>query len=359
MADIQNQAAWLPYAKATPLQVGPAPKPSPLPTEVVIKVAYTAINLVDYGMQASPNFQLPYPFVLGQDVAGTIVEVGSNVNTLKVGQRVIGYVTHPVSKLEHCLTKSNRHCHGLLSGKAANSGFQLYSACLEILVAAIPDSLPFSSAVVLPLSISTAASSLYVQLQLPLPSFSPRPLGKKILLWGGSSSVGCSTIQLAVASGLEVVTTASEANHALVKSLGAAQVLDYKSPKIIDDLVNILNENDFVVDCISSPETQAQCGEVLSRIGGGKLPVMRFPDGNFPDNVKAVFVNGGDPGLVNLDVGNAIWGEYIPTVLATGQFQVKPDPFIIGGGLEKIQDGIDLLAKGVSAKKIVVEVSED
>lgn len=55
-------------------------------------------------MQASPNFQLPYPFVLGQDVAGTIVEVGSNVSTLKVGQRVIGYVTHPVSKLEHCLT---------------------------------------------------------------------------------------------------------------------------------------------------------------------------------------------------------------------------------------------------------------
>ena len=50
MADIQNQAAWLPYAKATPLQVGPAPKPSPLPTEVVIKVAYTAINPVDYGV---------------------------------------------------------------------------------------------------------------------------------------------------------------------------------------------------------------------------------------------------------------------------------------------------------------------
>lgn len=328
-------------------------------------------------MQASPNFELPYPFILGQDVAGTIVEVGSEVNSLKVGQRAIGYIKHLVSTLEHYLIKFNRHCHSLLNGNTANSGFQLYSTCLEILVAPIPDSLPFSKAVVLPLSISTAASALYVQLQLPLPSFTPHPLGKKVLLWGGSSSVGCSAIQFAVATGLTVVTTASEANHMLLKSLGAAQVLDYKSPTIIDDLVSILNEGDFVVDCISSPETQALCGEILGKIGGGKLAVMRYPQGKFPDNVNAAFgkfkmyshtwwifadvfkVNGGDPGLVNLNVGNAVWGDYIPAALVTGTFQVKPEPFIIHGGLEKVQDGIDLLAKGVSARKVVVEISKE
>lgn len=328
-------------------------------------------------MQASPNFELPYPYILGQDVAGTIVEVGSNVKTLKVGQRVIGYVTRNITTEPLTDQAPNRHCHGLLSGNAANSGFQLYTICLEILVAPIPDSVPFANGVVLPLSISTAASALYVQLQLPLPSFEPRSLGKKVLLWGGSSSVGCSAIQLAVASGLEVVTTASEANHTLLKSLGASQVIDYKSPTIIDDIVDILNEGDFVIDCISSPETQAQCGEILGRIRGGKLPVMRFPERKFPDNVNAVFgkficaynmwrsfaegfkVNGGDPGLVNLDVGSEVWDQYIPTALATGKFQFKPDPFVITGGLASIQDGIDLLAKGVSAKKIVVEISKE
>jgi hypothetical protein len=74
---------------------------------------------------------------------------------------------------------------------------------------------------------------------------------------------------------------------------------------------------------------------------------------------KVFKVNGGDPGLVNLDVGNAVWREYIPAALATGNFQVKPEPFIITGGLEKVQDGIDILAKGVSAKKVVVEISKD
>lgn len=57
--------------------------------------------------------------------------------------------------------------------------------------------------------------------------------------------MGCSAIQFAVATGLTVVTTASEANHTLLKSLGAAQVLDYKGPSIIDDLVSILNEGDL------------------------------------------------------------------------------------------------------------------
>lgn len=50
MAAIQNQAAWLPYAKATPLQGGPAPRPNLLPADLVIKVAYAAIHPVDCGL---------------------------------------------------------------------------------------------------------------------------------------------------------------------------------------------------------------------------------------------------------------------------------------------------------------------
>lgn len=153
------------------------------------------------------------------------------INSLEVGQRVIGQVTHAMSRLEHCLIKFDRHCLSLLTGNTANSGFQLYSTCLEILVAPIPDSPPFSEAVVLPLSVSTAASALYVQLLLP--SFAPPSLGKKFFIWGGSSSVGCSAIQFAVASGLNVVTTASEANHTLLKSLGAAKSLTTRNPILL------------------------------------------------------------------------------------------------------------------------------
>ena len=61
--------------------------------------------------------------------------------------------------------------------------------------------------------------------------------------------------------------------------------------------------------------------------------------------------------MTDLAVGDAVWRKYIPEALAVGKFQAKPDPFVIKGGLEKVQEGINLLRKGVSAQKIVVEIA--
>lgn len=95
----------------------------------------------------------------------------------KVGQRVIG------------------HCDGLLTRKPTNSAFQLYSTCLEILVVEVPDAIPLANAAVLPLATSTAACGIYKHLKLPYPTLDPKPTGRTILIWGGSSSVGSSAIQ--------------------------------------------------------------------------------------------------------------------------------------------------------------------
>ena len=69
-------------------------------------------------------------------------------------------------------------------------------------------------------------------------------------------------------------------------------------------------------------------------------------------------MNGLDPGLVDLDIGDAVWRNYIPAALAAGKFQAKPDPEVLEGGLDKVQDGIDMLRKGVSARKVVIEISK-
>lgn len=96
-------------------------------------------------------------------------------------------------------------------------------------------------------------------------------------------------IQLAVAAGLEVVTTASTANHDLMKSLGASHVFDYHDSDVSEKLFEVLRDGDLVVDAISTKETQTTCGEILGRLGGGTLPVMQPQAGTFPENVKVVF----------------------------------------------------------------------
>lgn len=128
-------------------------------------------------MQDTPYLKMEYPIILGTDVAGTIAQLGSSVTRFKIGQRVIG------------------HCDSLLTGKTTNAGYQLYTTCLEILVSAVPDSLPLANAAVLPLSISTAAAGLCKILKLPFPSLEPKPTGKTVLIWGGSSSSGSASIQ--------------------------------------------------------------------------------------------------------------------------------------------------------------------
>lgn len=157
------------------------------------------------------------------------------------------------------------------------------------MVAAIPDALPLANAAVLPISISTASSALFAQLKAPFPSLNPQPTGKRILLWGGSSSVGVSAIQLGRAAGLEVITTAGSANHDLVKRLGASHIFDHKDPGTVDKICGLLKPGDFVVDCISSEDTQSKCVEILSRIGGGRLPIMLSPSGSVPEEVERVF----------------------------------------------------------------------
>lgn len=130
-----------------------------------------------------------------------------------------------------------------------NGGFQLYPVVVEALVAKLPDSVTFQRGVVLPLAISTACAGLYREdyLNLPLPAIKGhKKTDRSILIWGGASSVGATAIQLAVASGLTVVTTASVGNHELVKSLGAHYVFDYKASAVVGKIVNALRETEFV-----------------------------------------------------------------------------------------------------------------
>lgn len=342
----KNRAAWITEARAKPLKVDEAPEWKAGPGEVVIKNAAIAINPVEWKIQDSGLLPFSYPGILGEDVAGTVEEVGEGVTRFHKGQRVMAY------------------CHSIATKDPANGAFQLYSKVPDILAAPLPDALTFERAAVLPLALSTAAAGLFesTTLGLPLPpaNGAAAPKGDATLVvWGAASSVGTAAVQLARASGLRVVATASARNHELVRSLGAEAVVDYTAPSVVQDVVAAVSGvgGDLVgvFDAVSHGETIETIGKVLDAFGPTKVAMVLFPPGTLPENYKAVHtLSFSIPNPPHDHVGDGIWRKYVPHALAKGLLQAKPDPLVVGSGLESIQGAMDRQKAGVSAQKIVV-----
>ncbi|KAK1811665.1 hypothetical protein LTR12_013966 [Friedmanniomyces endolithicus] len=367
-----NKAAYLVGKRIRPLVVQAAPYTSPGPSEIVVKNQAVAVNPVDWFKQYVGNLLLSwikYPFVLGGDLAGEIVEVGNDVTHFKVGDRVMG---HAAGMDE----KQNRSSEG---------AFQQYTVVRENLAAPIPDALPYKQACVLPLALSTAATGLFQKdyLALEYPTVSSKPTGEALLVWAGSTSVGSNAVQLATAAGYEVFTTASPRNFAYVKRLGASQVFDYRSPTVIRDITLALDRK-FLAGALAIGNNGAEsCIAVLEEAKGRKFVALAsfptpetLPEGSGQNmatlylmlsvvwwqlsiwfksrttGIPTKFIIGDT--LQYNEFSRVVYKDFLPRALAEGTYVVAPPPLLVGHGLEQIQKAFDIQKKGVSAQKVVV-----
>lgn len=336
-----NTAAIL-TGQRRPFELGPVEYISPGENELVIKNHAIAINPVDGAMQRLGNNLFPwmrFPIICGCDVAGEVIEVGPNVTRFKIGDRVCGLAAGvPPPK-----------------GTKLSGAFQTFTLLNEVLVAPIPDNLTYDVAVVLPLGASTAACGLYQKdyLNLAPPSLSPTPTGQTVIIWGGSTSVGSNAIQLAVASGYEVIPTASPKNFDYVKSLGAAQAFDYKSDTAVQDIIAALKDKKIAGALAIGQGSVQACYEIVANCEGNKFVASASRlDVDVPDGVRSKFIFGSD--LKDNEVGPMIWREFLPSALAQGRYRCVPEPEVVGSGLESIQKAVDFQSRGVSRKKVVV-----
>ncbi|MGO9063372.1 MAG: zinc-binding alcohol dehydrogenase family protein [Myxococcaceae bacterium] len=369
--EIQNAAAWLPAIGAD-LEVKPAPYTSPRENEIAVRNHAVAINPVDWIIRQAGSLAFPwikYPFVLGSDVAGEVVEVGSAVSRFKVGDRVLGHAVGQDKK----------------RNSSAEGGFQTYTVLLAHMATPIPESLSYESAAVLPLAVSTAACGLFQKdaLALASPSVPPKPPGQALLVWGGSTSVGSNAIQLAAAAGYEVITTASPKNFDYVKRLGASQVFDYNSKTVVKDVSHALEGKTLAGALAIGKGSAEPCIDIVGACDGNKFVSVASFDLTFPDRpgfnlqlvrmiyqflwfklstrlksrargIRTNYIFG--ISLMNNEVGSLIYVDFLPKALAAGQYVAAPDPLVVGKGLELVQAGVDLQKKGVSAKKVVVSL---
>ncbi|KAK0869507.1 hypothetical protein LTR87_013718 [Friedmanniomyces endolithicus] len=332
-----NVAAWALKPKQRPLVVSSAPYSSPPKGCVAIRVIDVAVNPIDWILQETDLFGLDYPAIFGSDVAGEIIELGEGVDDLHVGQRVIA------------------HCTG--SGPS-HGAFQKLAIVPRIAVAELPYGIATSRGVVLPLGISTAAAGLYQKgfLALPFPTQKPEALDRTVLIWGGSSSVGSCAIQLAVASGVDVVVTASPRNFEYCQNLGARQCFDYHDGDVEDQIVKAL-EGKVVVGAyhaVGADGAVQACARIVDRTKGKAIvvTVRGVPDTGIPSSVRMKAI--GSSAIFTNHVGPYIWREFLPKALETGVLVPAPDPLVVGEELRSVQLGLDKQKAGVSAAKIVI-----
>jgi NADPH:quinone reductase-like Zn-dependent oxidoreductase len=183
---------------------------------------------------------LTFPHVMGYDVSGDVVEVGKNVQSVKVGDAVFA--------------RPNQDDAGAIAE---------FARVKENELAIIPVNLSYTDAASVPLAGLTAWQALVTKGNLKE--------GDKVLIHAGSGGVGTYAIQIAKHLGAYVATTTSAKNAELVQSLGADLVIDYKAKKI----ENELSEYDLVVDMLGG-ETMANSFKVLKK--GGTLISIKSQD---------------------------------------------------------------------------------
>ncbi|XXG99353.1 hypothetical protein Hte_005690 [Hypoxylon texense] len=378
----KNQAAWIPAPKTKPFQVGDAPYTPPGPGEIVVKNGAVAINPFDWVVQVIGPIlagHVKYPFILGTDVAGTVVEVGRGVTRFNVGDRVLGNAI--------ALSKE--------SNRAAEGGFQLYTILRDHMAAPTPPDVTDEQACVLGLGLGTAAYGLFHKdyLGLDLPQVPPRPTtsttsGKPraVIVTGGSSSVGSNAVQLAAAAGYEVLSTSSPKNFAYVQSLGATHVFDYSSETLAQDLLRALEGRELAGAYAIGNGAVEACAAVMTRRGAAPAtrkrvalagsPIVREAIPSFfgarvlagvvgtalasaarrlATGVDVRFIQVGDmtrPG----GVVPRIYTDFLPRALAERRYVPAPPPRVVGKGLERIEEAMAIQMKGVSAQKVVVSL---
>ncbi|KAJ7137670.1 GroES-like protein [Mycena epipterygia] len=321
------------------------PIPEPMKGYVQVRVEAAAFNPLDYKVyDYNSSFVQKYPTVLGADAAGEVTKVGPDTNKFKVGDRVAFACTPNFAA-------------------SANNGergaFQQYALADVRITTKIPTNADYDSASSFPVAGNTAAGALYGQLKFTDPWLGGEGAykGEKIVILGGSSSVGSYVIQLAVLSGFEVITTSSPAHFAYLKSLGATTVIDRSAADVAAQILAAAGGPvKYVVDSISLPPTQLLGVEILQSQGKLVLVLGIQPPTKVAADSKEIVLLG-TYGPTGYYLNERFW-DSVEGYVKRGVLKFNR-PTVLPGGLRAWEEGFDLHRQGkVTGTKIVMRPQE-
>ncbi len=216
------------------------PDPQCHPKGILIKVEAIAIE----GGDTLNRFGGPlmtHPHVVGYQAAGEVIEVGSEVSTFKVGDKV-------------CST-GGWGSHAELRAVSAKTAWK------------VPDGLSTREASVIPVTFGTADDCLF--------EFGRLKAGEIALIQAGASGVGVAAIQLAAKAGAKMViaTASSDARLEKLKALGMTHGINYSTHDVVEEVMRITEKHgaDVVVDSVGGAVLQ---GSILALAYRGRVSTV-------------------------------------------------------------------------------------
>jgi len=241
------------YGSADHVRAGDMPDPDLREDDVLVQVHAAGVNLLDSKVrngEFKSFLRYRLPLILGHDVAGIVVRVGSRVRRFKPGDEVYA-----------------RPADGRIGA------FAEFIAINEDDVAIKPRALTMDEAASIPLVGLTAWQVLIERAHLQK--------GQTVLIHAGSGGVGTFAIQLAKHVGATVATTTSTDNVDLVRRLGADVVFDYKK----EDFANVLRDYDVVLNSLNKVTLEKSLQVLKS--GGQLISISGPPDTTFARSIGA------------------------------------------------------------------------
>jgi NADPH:quinone reductase-like Zn-dependent oxidoreductase len=217
------------------------PVPVPAPHEVLVGVKASGVGPWDALLRSGKYRPEPLPLTLGSDISGVVEAVGADVSAFKPGDEIFGVTNDRFTGgyAEHAVASSN-------------------------MIAIKPRLLDFVQAASVPVIVVTAEKMLF--------EYANVGAGQTVLIHGGSGNVGAFAVQLAHRAGARVIATATAHDLEFVRSLGAAQVIDFRAERFED----VVNDVDVVIDTVGG-DVQERSFPILKR-DGILVSVVSQPD---------------------------------------------------------------------------------
>jgi NADPH:quinone reductase-like Zn-dependent oxidoreductase len=247
------------------LRYSDAPDPVIRTNEVLVRVKACALNHLDLWVRRGiPGVAFPLPHIPGSDISGEIAQIGADVVTVRVGQKVVLAPGVSCGKCPACISGQDNRCR-----QFTNLGYMIDGGCAEFVRAPevncmpYPENLSFEESASIPLVFQTAWHMLIGRAEL-------QP-GEDVLVLGAGSGVGSAAIQIAKFFGARVIATAgSDEKLQKAKELGTDHLINHKTQKIREEVRRITSKRG--VDVVFEHVGIATWDESIASLApGGRL----------------------------------------------------------------------------------------